>query len=148
MGDPFAQMAATLAGTPPAPSPAEAAERRLSRAAAILRASRDADAVAVAVGLEAWLGSGGDLAARLGVKARRGRRRDLPAHDRRLRMRDELVRALADELREPGASERANLARLVTHLREPGVVKVFREVTGADTVPTSQTRLRAILRAP
>lgn len=145
-GDPFAQMAATLAGAaPPPPTPAEVTARRLGRAASILRKSGDPDALEVARGIEGWLARGGDLAKALGVKARRGRRRDLPAYDRRLRMRDVMLRELADQLRKPGDSQRAHLARVVACLRESPAATVIREVAGVD-VPTSPTRLRAIIR--
>lgn len=148
-GDPFAAMAAALtAAAPPPLSRAEATARRLGRAAELLRASGDQAAIEVAEGFDRWLTEGGDLRAHLGVKGRRGHARDLPAVDGPLRRRDALLRKLAVLVREPGLSERALVARVVTILGEPRITRCIRELSGCDTVPMSGTRLRSILRAP
>lgn len=149
MSGAFASMAVALGAAPPAlPTPAERTAARVRRCAEALRHADNPDTLAAAAALEAWLAEGGDLAARLGLKAARGRRFDLPAVAGPLQRRDAAIRTLAAELREPGISERAHLARLVAVLKQPERAAVIRESTGAATVPTSATRLRTIIRAP
>jgi len=149
IADPFTAMAAALtAAAPPPLSRASATARRLGRAAELLRATGDPAGLEVAEAIDRWLVEGGDLRALLGVKGRQGHARDLPAVDGPLRRRDALLRKLAVLVREPGLSERALVARVVTILGEPRITRCIRELSGCDTVPMSETRLRAILRAP
>jgi hypothetical protein len=146
MGDPFAAMAAQLAGTPAPVAGIEAAADRLAAAAAWLREAPDPRLHDVADALDSWLDDGGDLTAALGVKPRRGRRHELPANRRKRQALAALLRGFVAD--ENGRVEDVNTAAraLAFVLRElHGVPERIRERTGA-APPTSPRRLALLLR--
>ena len=147
-GDPFAAMAAALtAAAPPPLSRAEATARRLGRAAELLRASGDQAGLEVAEAIDRWLVEGGDLAQLLGARARRGRRRDLPATDARMQARDDAIRSLAARAC-AGSAASARAHFLAAFLQTPSAKAIItRECGGAAYVPTSHRQLVRIIRA-
>lgn len=146
--DPFAAMVSTLAGAAaPPPSRAETTAARLGRAAELLRRSGDQAGLEVADAIDRWLVEGGDLRTHLGVKARPGRARDVPAIAAPLRQRDAAIRALAARVRE-GCSPGEKARFLATFFSTPSArAIVLREVEGEARVPTSARQLVRILRA-
>ncbi len=142
-------MAATLSGTaPPALlTKAEAAAARLSRAAAVLRATGDPELAQVAGAFEQWLATGGDLARLLGAKAARGKRNELPHNAAARAALRAGLRELQTTLELP-ADDRAAARGLSFVLRRQPVLQVIlRAETGVDAVPTSPNGLFSVLRA-
>lgn len=149
MPDALAGIADTLRGTaPPAmPTKAEATAARLGRAAAVLRATGDAELADVAGAFEQWLACGGDLARMLGAKAARGKRNELPHNAAARAALRAGLRELQAKLELP-ADDRAAARGLSFVLRRQPVLQVIlRAETGVDAVPTSRNGLFSVLRA-
>lgn len=150
MADPFTHMANALTGTaPPAlATPAEAVAARLGRAAAVLRAAGEPDLIAVAEGLDQWLAAGGDLRERLGVKARRGRRHDLPANAAAELAKRRAVHGLVQLLglgdESPSVAGRALAALLASPTRGP---LILRQLEPGVKLPSSESQLKRLLRS-
>lgn len=136
-------MAGCLVGNPVTLRPVVDPVENLQQACAILQADGSPAARAVAVGLADFLTRGGDLAARLGLRARRGGAYDLPRNRAPLQRRDTLLRGIAAELSGSAKTRAAQIATMVS-MGDPRIVAIQRET--AARIPTSPTRIASILR--
>ncbi len=141
--DPFAQMAGCIAGNPVTSLTGVDPVENLQQACEILRADGSPAARAVAGGLADFLARGGDLAARLGLRARRGGAYDLPHNRAPLQRRDELLRGIAAELAGSAQTRAVQIATLVS-MGDPRIMAIQRETSAR--IPTSPTRIASILR--
>jgi hypothetical protein len=139
--DPFAGLAATLAGEPPRfeVDPYQ----RLAEVVAILR---DADSEAASFWADAltqYADRGGDLTSMLGLKLRRGGSFDRPGRREKLKRRDGCIRQVAAQL--PGGT--AEKARALSAMLRSGDQRtaVFREEH--PDAPTSVAQLVRLIRA-
>ncbi len=141
-------MAATLIGTaPPAmPTRAEATASRFTRAAAALRDTGDPDLVGMAQVFERWLASGGDLAAALGARARRGCSQDLPAHAGRERAKRQAVRQAVQFLGLETETPLTAAKVLAAMLARPIGAHILRGVAVDVELPRSEAQLIRIIR--
>jgi hypothetical protein len=115
----------------------------LDESAEILLAHRSPVARRVGGIIKHCLAKGGDLNQALGVKVKRGGAHDVPATRRRLRERDDELRALAAAL--PGKpTARANALIEKLQARDPQLLVLHQDFG----MPTSTRQLVRIIRAP
>lgn len=142
-GNAMSSIVGFVLGTQPAVV-ASVADRaaELDEAAEILLAHRSPVARRVGGIIKHCLAKGGDLNQSLGLKVKRGGAHDVPATQRRLRDRNDALRALAATLSgKPTARANAIAAML---LARDCRVTVIHEST--EPVPTSTSQLKRILR--
>jgi hypothetical protein len=128
---------ASLLGARPADGAA-----RLRNVAAILRDHPDPDAQEHARVLEQFDAEGGDLNKLFCVKVGRGRAYDVPSRQRRMRARDDAMRALAKTL--PGkVTAQAHALLAMRMAGDPRVLVIHQTI---ERVPTSLAQTLRILR--
>jgi len=122
-------------------SPADGAER-LRIVAAILRGHPDPAAQEHARALDQFDAEGGDLNELCGVKVRRGGAYDVPAKRRRLRERNDALRALAATL-PGGPTAQANAIVAMRRDHDPKVLVIH---ASTEALPASLAQVKRILR--